>query len=459
MYRPSYHFLPEKNWMNDPNGVCWYGGKYHLFYQYNPTGDEWGNLHWGHAVSEDCVRWEHLPAALYPSREEGEVHCFSGSASVDGALPLLYYTSVGEGERDSACGAQQWYAYSEDGMLTWKKGKENPLLTGEIHRDMEVLEWRDPFVWKEEDGWYMVLGGLSEGRGVVLLYHSCDQKHWEFLHVLMRNACEGEGTWECPNYFKLGDKAVLVYSPGSRGGMPCYFLGTEEEGHHFLPSEEGVIDHAGWEGFYAPNSFVDNRGRRIMLGWMPENARGDLVVPGWKGVQSLPRELFLKDGRLGMRPLPELVSLRGEREEVVDLAPGTCWQAGTAGKALEILAEFDTEQVNGVLEIDVFASEDRRERTTVRYDRQEDTIFVDREKSNAEGLTSRKLLDCGRLGRPGHIRLQIFLDYSTLEVFINEGSVISARVYPSGKDSDNVFVCGAQARISKLEIYKMNSIW
>ena len=143
MYKPIYHYFPGKNWMNDPNGVCWYGGKYHLFYQYNPQSDQWGNLHWGHAVSDDSIHWKHCPEALFPSTELGETHCFSGCASTDGKLPILYYTSVGEEKdgRDSRYGAQQWCAISEDGMYTWEKYEGNPILTKEIHGDLPVLEW------------------------------------------------------------------------------------------------------------------------------------------------------------------------------------------------------------------------------------------------------------------------------------------------------------------------------
>ena len=132
--------------MNDPNGLIWREGMYHMFYQYNPFGERWGTIHWGHAVSKDLIHWKELPIALYPSREEGEIHCYSGCAVEKDGIPYLFYTSVGEGERGPEHGAQQWSAVSDDGMKTFRKlGK--PAIPQSLHEGEMRSRWRDPFLW------------------------------------------------------------------------------------------------------------------------------------------------------------------------------------------------------------------------------------------------------------------------------------------------------------------------
>lgn len=455
MYRPIYHFLPEKNWMNDPNGVCWFQGYYHLFYQYNPNGSEWGNIHWGHAVSRDCIRWKHLPIALFPSRDAGEIHCFSGCVSVDENQPVLYYTSVGEEEEGRDChdGAQQWCAVSTDGMITWKKYENNPILTKDMHGQIKVRDWRDPFVWREKDGWYMVLGAETDGRAGVLLYRSEDRFDWKFVKVLIRSEREEERIWECPNYFKLGDKAVLAVSPNA---APRYIYGREEEGHVFVPEGDGVLDHSGWDGFYAPNSFEDCHGRRIMIGWLTENGRGELKVPEWSGIQSLPRQLTMEPDGLHMCPIEEVASLRGNCERYVQLSGESLWKAQTRGKALEICVEFYKNNVEGLLEIQVFASPDQEEKTRIIWEKERDMICIDRQYSNHTGKTSQKLLSCPAAEcEKGKVSLDIFLDYSSVEVFVSGKQVISTRVYPGREDSDGVCLYGREYQIEKLEIFEM----
>ena len=454
MYKPTYHFFPGKNWMNDPNGVCWHGGKYHLFYQYNPRGDQWGNINWGHAVSDDCIHWKPRPEALAPSREQGEIHCFSGCADTNGELPVLYYTSVGREAdgRDSRYGAQQWCAVSEDGMYTWKKYEGNPVMTKEIHGDLEVLEWRDPFVWKEEDGWYMVLGGEVDGRGSVLLYHSPDRFHWEFCHILYRSSRPEERFYECPNYFFLDGKAVLVVSPDDQ---PRYWIGTQGPGHVFCPEQTGIIDHSGWDGFYAPNSFTDPRGRRIMIGWLTEKGRGDLKIQGWAGVQSLPRELFLADGVLHMRPIEEIRSLRlpGYRCQDPDL--GELWESPVSGAAAEIVLEMETGQET-VFELQVFADGAGTEETVIRYQSAADELVIDRSRSNRTGVTDQTPLTVrGTHSEDGLLRLRVFLDHSIVEVFLNEREAVSTRVYPDGEDSCRIRIRAGKTKVRNLEIYPL----
>ncbi len=137
--RPKYHFIAPANWMNDPNGPIYYKGEYHIFYQFNPYGAQWGNVHWGHAKSEDLVQWEHLPVALIPSVDKGETHCFSGSCIVIDNTPTILYTSIGP-SKPPATEPEQWIATSSDDMVTWQKYENNPVLTQEIHKKLDVRD-------------------------------------------------------------------------------------------------------------------------------------------------------------------------------------------------------------------------------------------------------------------------------------------------------------------------------
>lgn len=237
--RPAYHFQAPAYWMNDPNGPIYYQGEYHLFYQHNPYGENWGHMHWGHAKSRDLVHWQHLPIALAPSEDQGEEHCFSGSVIVDeNGIPRAFYTSIGP-DTPAYDGAVQWMAYSGDGMQTWTKYPGNPVLTEDLHGDLKILDWRDPYVWREKNAWYVVLGGHpKDGRGAAFLYQSPNLVDWKFLNILYQSKPEDqEGNWECPNFFPLGDKRVLVYSPTTWSGItPAIFFRIIPSNRIFMES-------------------------------------------------------------------------------------------------------------------------------------------------------------------------------------------------------------------------------
>lgn len=457
LYRPIYHFMPEKNWMNDPNGLAYYKGEYHMFYQYNPNGIEWGTIHWGHAKSKDLIHWEHLPIALYPSKEKGETHCFSGCCVVNNEEPTIFYTSIGEDERNPRIGAQQWMAISKDHMYNWEKYDKNPVLSLDLHDDMDVKEWRDPFLWKEGELWYMVLGGSCNDKGCVFIYKSTDLKEWKFLNVLDEGK---EYAWECPNFIKLGDKYVLIYSPYDE---VKYSIGTINSDYKFMVEARGIVDNSGKEGFYAPNSLVDNTGRRIMFGWLKETARGKLKVGEWAGVQSVPRILTIEDNTLHMEPAEELQILRKNHKKYENINISESWMPETKGKALEIIAEFNIGDDIKEFAIDILASKDNEEKTSIVYSAENNSLSVDRSKSSASNLTDKSKLGTDFSLKDGEtLKLHIFIDYSTVEVFTNYRKCISARVYPIKVDSENIKISvlkGVKLKLKSLDIWEMNSIW
>jgi beta-fructofuranosidase len=236
--------------MNDPNGVIEWQGRYHLFYQFNPYGAVFGLKHWGHAVSDDLVHWEDLPIALTPTPDGPDAAgCWSGCMVDADGVPTVVYTGVREKRYELQT---QCLATSHDDLLTWEKDPANPVLS-EIPAELgSTHDFRDPFVWREEKTWFMVLASQVVGvGGVALLYRSPDLHQWEYLHPLLVGEAASTGdVWECPNFFPLGDKWVLIIA-GKGRDFPFttfYVIGDYADGR-FTPESGGVLDHG---YFYAP---------------------------------------------------------------------------------------------------------------------------------------------------------------------------------------------------------------
>lgn len=340
--RPRYHFLPPANWMNDPNGTIFHDGVFHLFYQCNPHRPRWGSIHWGHARSRDLVHWEHLPIALAPDGGLQERHCFSGCCVIAGdGRPAILYTRIGLWSLLSKASrwADQCLAFGDPGLIAWSKHPGNPVASDAVHGGLRVRHWRDPYVWRDGSDWRMVLAGQLAGEklGSVLLYRSPDLMAWRYEGVL----CREDGTLgksplgkglECPNYFRLGERWVLVVSPY---GPVIYSVGELRDGrHHGGPWR--AFDHG--RSFYATNTWVDDRGRTLLAGWI--KAAGE----GWAGCLSLPREVRLDgpDG-LSIAPIAALEGLRREHRRLeMCVAPGepASETALLSGDSVEIDARY-----------------------------------------------------------------------------------------------------------------------
>lgn len=454
--RPAYHFLPARNWMNDPNGLVHFKGKYHIFYQYNPHGPAWGNMTWGHAVSEDLVRWKHLPLALHPDQPYDRGGVFSGCIVDNNGVATALYTGVSP--------EVQCVAVAGDELLTrWTKHAKNPVIPGPPP-GLAVTGFRDPCVWREGDTWYMVVGsGIKDVGGTILLYRSKDLAEWEYVHP----ACVGEKSqsgemWECPSFFPLGkgadDPWLLAVSPY---GPPIYFTGTWKD-LRFTPQRRGLIDHG--SSLYAPQMFPDAKGRLILFGWLKEN-RGKAEAAGWQGVQSLPRVITAgADGRPRFDPVEELTSLRGKHAQVrdVEVTPdGSGFLGNLRGDRLELVVEF---QAGGA---DQFGLKLRRspggdEETLLVYDRAARALLVRRDKSSQDPAAAKD--PCSMpldLSDDGRLRLRVFLDRSVLEIFTEDGRCLTTRVYPSRPDGLGIdaFAIGGAAKVASLEAWEMESIW
>jgi beta-fructofuranosidase len=458
--------------MNDPNGLVHWNGRYHLFYQHNPFGPRWGNMHWGHAVSDDLVHWQDLPIALAPTPggpdQDG---CFSGSFVDDGGRATLIYTGVRGGE-ERPC-----LATSDDPDLRfWRKHPGNPVIP-EPPPGLDLVGFRDHVVWQEAGVWYQLIGaGIRGVGGTALLYRSPDLHAWEYLHPILtgdrtRTEPFWTGTmWECPDLFPLGDKHVLVASiwDDARGDArrtlnhAASFLGTYAD-HRFAPEAEGILDVGGH--FYAPQTTRDAQGRRLMWGWLWEGRDAAASeAAGWAGVMSLPRVLSLRpDGALGVEPVPELAALRGERRrwKNVALAPGAPVVLDeAAGDCLEIRATFGPSAA--VVGLALRRTPDGAEETIVRYDRGRSLLALDCARSSLDVAVDRALDGAALALAPDKpLNLRIFLDRSVIEVFANGRLAITDRIYPSRDDALGVaaFADGAAARLGALEAWGMASIW
>jgi beta-fructofuranosidase len=465
LHRPVYHFLPTANWMNDPNGLIYWRGQYHLFYQYNPGSAVWGNIHWGHASSDDLLHWQDLPIALTPTPEGCDRDgCWSGCAVIHDGVPTLVYTGWRE-EMENVC-----VAYSHDELMTWVKYPANPVINGPPP-GMVTTGFRDPYVWWESTEWRMVLGAGIEGYGgAVLLYRSGDLHQWDYLGILLAGDSDLYGTtWECPNFFRLGDRYVLVVS--QLGANRVHYFSGKYRANRFIADHSGLVDDG--RCFYAPQVFMDKNGRALMMGWVQEERAIEAHrAAGWAGVQSVPRQLALtRDGRLENKPVQELNTLRGERYSFVDamLGPGEERELPVNGDRLDIEVELEAKsfdapvgQPGSVFGMAFYRSNDGSEETILSVDLTTGKLVLDRRRSSSDIQVSKDILEAPLGIETGSaLSLRIFLDRSVVEVFTGQGRCLTARLYPISlnKRGIKIFALEGSIRVRSMLIWQMHPIW
>ncbi len=304
--RPSYHFTPHRNWLSDPNGLVHDGEWWHMFYQYNPSGEDWGHMSWGHAVSRDLAHWREQPVAL-PDNEARMV--FSGSAVMDpagtagfgpGAMVAIY-TAATTGHRPIQA---QAIAGSDDGGQTWSDYGGNPVL------DLGMADFRDPFVFRHDpsDSWIMVV--VKSNEQVAQIYRSDDLRRWHLASEISGQTAPGR-IWECPTLVELpvggGDRTRWLFKVDALQGAPgagAIYLTGAFDGHRLSPDGDWqVVDHG--RDFYAAiawNGPRDHAGRPAWIGWMGNHAyQKDFPLKGWRGVMSAPRRIGLLERAEGLR--------------------------------------------------------------------------------------------------------------------------------------------------------------
>jgi sucrose-6-phosphate hydrolase SacC (GH32 family) len=433
-YRPQFHFTARQNWLNDPNGLVFYKGEYHLFFQHNPKGKEWGNMTWGHAVSPDLVHWEQLANAIEPDAL-GTV--FSGSAVVDwdntagfakGEEKTLAALYTAAGKPFTQC-----LAYSTDRGRTWTKYDKNPVLphiAGE-NRDPKVV-WHAP-----SKRWVMT---LYKDKNDYAFFSSPDLKTWTHLHDITVPDCA-----ECPDFFPLavdGDRSKGKWVWTAANGR--YLVGTFD-GNRFTP-EAGPLQVDYGKNYYAVQTYSDipeSDGRRIQVAWMSGGKYPDMP---FNQQMSLPCELKLRsspDGpRLVRTPVKEIEVLHGDGKEWSDVTvePGDNPLAGLTGELFDIRAEIEPGDATA------FGFRCRGEAVTVSLKDRKLTCL-----SAAANLEPVK----------GRVQLQVLVDRTSLEVFGNDGrvSLTSCFLPKADNRSLEMFATGGAVKVVSLRVYPLRSAW
>jgi beta-fructofuranosidase len=467
-HRPQYHFLPPANWMNDPNGLIQWKGQYHLFYQYNPYSPIHFHIHWGHAVSPDLVHWTDLPIALTPTPGGFDANgCWSGCAVNNNGVPTLLYTGVFP---QVVC-----LATSSDDLLSWQSYPLNPVIKGPPQdiADQTGGHFRDPFVWKEEGWWYLVMGSkIEEEGGLILLYRSPDLINWEYLQPLLAGDLHQEqpvwtGTmWECPNFLTFGERRVLILSIQATSSellYPLYFVGTYHN-HQFTPQTQEIMAFGGY--FYAPQVMRDEQNRYLMWGWLKEGrGQSAFVEAGWAGAMSVPIIVSLEpDGNLHLEPVPELENLRQQHQhyENVAIFPGEAnFLKEVRGDCLEIIAEFEPDQ-SSEFEFKLCCSTAKEEQTRLIYRPGQQQIVVDRAQSSLDTTVDQEETTVPVKLAPGEaLNIHIFLDRSVLELFVNNRTYLASRIYPTRRDSTGLDLVSPEkvVRLKTLDIWSVDTVW
>ncbi len=462
---PRFHIAAVAGWINDPNGLCHFNGRYHVYFQHYPYGTDWGLMHWGHVSSADLITWRREPIAMAPSLPADRDGVFSGSAVVaeSGELYVYYTGHVWNNGVDFTDGVTQcqMLAVSHDGTHFEKKGVV-------IDNPDGVPQFRDPKVWRQGDSWYLVVGvGTSDRHGEVWLYRSGDMLDWQFDRVLYRSSLPGVFMLECPDFFPLGDSWVLLVSP--MGASPDgferrnihnvgYVVGRWRPGGDFeVIADHTELDRGG--NFYAPQTFEAPDGRRLLLGWMgggPEQPMPS-QADGWCSQLTVPRELGLTaDHRLTMWPIAEVEALRTATDEHGALRL-------TEDESRVVTTDLTAGEID--IEIDLAASTAERiglavhktpdgDETLIAYDVQTGRVMVDRHHSGAgqRGYRSAAV-------RGGTLRMRILLDASSVEVFLDEGrEALSLLVFPGeGERSVELFSEAGTASVTELHVHRMGS--
>ncbi|MDK2865621.1 MAG: beta-fructofuranosidase [Thermotogota bacterium] len=433
-FKPHYHFFPITGWINDPNGLIYWKGMYHMFYQYNPKSPSWGHIHWGHAVSKDLVHWFHLPVALYPKDERSGI--FSGSAVEDNGKLKVIYTFFRDPEYHKSIKEVQYLAESSDG-INFQEYSNNPIIS--TPPESEVYAFRDPKVRRSEKGsWEMVLGSGKNGNGRVLFYTSTDLINWHYRGVLF----EGDfaQVFECPDLISMGRKEVLIYSACTPKVNGTFFVMGTVWDNKLIAENFGMLDVG--HDYYAAQTFFGTE-RKIVIAWMqnPSNCSYPTQQEGWNGLMAIPRELHVENNELKIRPVEEVKQLRiNEIVTEVNTKRKKSYDLNIEHNSYEIVCDFSP---------DVYLRLHNTWGESVEISTNNSILKVDTRRSGVSEGTIRKVEFKNE--RQNHLR--VFVDSCSIEIFLNESIVCSFRIHPEYVYNILEFEGGS------LHVYKLENIW
>ena len=472
--KPNFHFCSPTGWINDPNGFSSFRGEYHLFFQYHPYSVQWGPMHWGHAKTKDFISWELLPCALAPDEEFDAMGCFSGSALEWEGRQYLMYTGVKEiPGPDGKPVVRQTQCMADGDGVNYEKWKCNPVIEADcLPAGSFPEDFRDPKIWKEEDGFYAVVGSRSrDTSGQIAMFRSKDMREWELVSVLDRSENRFGKMWECPDFFPLDGRQVLIASPQTmeaeglefhNGNGTIYLVGSyDPETHEFhrIVPEARAIDYG--LDFYAPQTLLTPDGRRVMIGWM-KSWDNDLTPEGfsWCGFMTITRELHLKGDKLYQLPVRELENYYGKAVETGPVVvEGGSFVYGrdplpvpSEEKGLEIPGirgrQFDMTvwvKAGDYRRFEIDLAADDSHKTMLYYEPGSSALTFDRTWSGGQIHDTVSSRSCYVDSRGGEIELRIVMDRYGVEVFVNGGEQAMSCLTYTDEKADRIRF-GSQGR-------------
>ena len=471
-HRPIYHYVNPEGNLNDPNGLCFWQGRYHLFYQAYPPEDT--RQHWGHVYSEDLVHWHDLPLAIYPDPED---KCYSGSIFVEENRVIAMYHGIEEG---------QMVAVSSDPLLlNWEKITDKAVIP-DIIPDDKGRPYRvgDPCIWREEDGYYSLSGGFTDGsifndcRMAEFLFYSQDLERWIFLGSFIENdifTLPGEDG-AVPYFWPIGHRHILLFASHQRGSQ--YLIGDYNKVHHrFHVTHHGRFNFGPLRngGVHAPSAFPDGKGGIFVI----HNINQGKNTEGWNHVMSLVRRLTLVDeGLLQIEPVSAIEDQRGDHKHMSNIslpANKEILLDGIEGNTMELSAKLDCGNAREI-RIDLLRSPNREEYTSIRflkagglatspedYQDKDDSLVIDHSYGSlSDNLLARPPETAPfKLKKGESLDLRIFIDKSVLELFANGRQAMGLRVYPEREDSVGVSMCalGGDSILQSVDAWQMRSIY
>ena len=473
-YRPQIHFSPKEKWTNDPNGMVYYKGTYHLFFQYHPYSTKWGPMHWGHAISHDLIHWKEQPIALYP---DSLGYIFSGSAVVDKKntsgfgdhqhVPMIaIYTSHNAAREKEPDHENQSIAYSLDDGNTWIKYDHNPVL-----KNPGISDFRDPKVmWYEpQKKWIMTLAT----RDRVTFYSSPDLKEWTKESEFGRDEGAHGGVWECPDLFALNDHngkkiwvLIVNLNPGgpNKGSATQYFVG-DFNGHLYtsFSKQPKWIDYGPDD--YAGITWSNTGDRKIFLGWM-SNWMYANEVPSekWRNAMTIPRELKIKHvGR-------EIFVASGPVREISGIQSTSFIDSN-----IKVNQSFDLTKKTGTIKLpcriklnmeeaknfSIHLSNHINEKLVIGFDRESNQYFIDRTSSGKVDFNNEFAAKhvAPRISSDTKMTIDIIIDESSVELFADDGLTTMTEVFFPAKPYDNISLDADNVLLSKLEYIRLSGIW
>lgn len=485
-YRPQYHFSPPSGWMNDPNGMVYYAGEYHLFYQYYPDSTVWGPMHWGHAISKDMVNWENMPIALYP---DSLGYIFSGSAVVDWKntsgfgtsenpplIAIFTYHNMDYEKSGRTDVETQGIAYSTDKGRTWTKYDQNPVIQNPGSRD-----FRDPnVIWHEEtQKWNLILSAHDH----VKIYSSGDLKEWNLESEFGSDAGTHDGVWECPDLFELKvngsdqSKWVMIVNinpGGPNGGSAAQYFVGDYDGHTFTAASKETSWLDWGRDNYAGVTWSDvpkEDGRRLFIGWMSNWHYANLVPTGvWRSAMTIPRELKLEesDGKylVVSEPVKELDQLQNQASKI------TFAEEPISGVKLldtnninlhqcELVLNLETDN-NSVGTFGLTLENAMGELVKIGYSEENKQFFVDRIKSGDMSFSDKFTgIDYAPYNIGKEVQLHLYFDAASVELFVDGGKLVMTDIYfPTENFTKlSLFSENGEVKLKSGSIVNLNGIW